>query len=355
MHPLKAENHTDLPLLRISSPEAKGNWDELLIHTPNAGFFHSYAWAKVLSEAYNYNPYYVYISDERCFQALIPVMDVSSFLTGRRGVGLPFSDFSPVLYISEDAFSNAWQTLLELADNLGWKSIEFRGEIPQKDNIAVWQWFYLHSLKLDKQVEPEKKYRPSTRRNISRAKKNGIKITISHNSESLLRFQKLNALTRKRHGLPPQPSKFFRAFHRNVLRQGKGTVFEAWVKDTCIAAAVFVNFGEQVIYKYGASKFSTRTLRPNDLIFDKAIHFFSEAGFGELHFGRTDPPHGGLRRYKMNFGCEEKIVRYYKYDLKSKKFLQSTSTKLAFAEKVFRRLPIPVLKLAGQLLYRHVG
>ena len=85
--------------IRFIDPLADPRWDQLVLSHPDASFFHSAAWARVLSRSYSHKPFYVCLSDGGEPQALVPVMEVTSAFTGRRGVGLPFSDCcSPLLF-----------------------------------------------------------------------------------------------------------------------------------------------------------------------------------------------------------------------------------------------------------------
>ena len=45
--------------------------------------------------------------------------------------------------------------------------------------------------------------------NIKKALKEGVEVQLHNSFESVKSFFKLNCMTRKRHGLPPQPFKFF--------------------------------------------------------------------------------------------------------------------------------------------------
>ena len=77
----------------IIDPLTTVNYDEMLLSTPGASFFHTSAWARVLVESYRYKPvYFAQISNDR-ISTLVPMMDVRSVLTGKRGVSLPFTDY----------------------------------------------------------------------------------------------------------------------------------------------------------------------------------------------------------------------------------------------------------------------
>src|SRR4030066_163040 len=47
------------------------------------------------------------------------------------------------------------------------------------------------------------------KRNIKKSEREGVEVKILNSLESLNEFYKLNCITRKKHGLPPQPYNFF--------------------------------------------------------------------------------------------------------------------------------------------------
>ena len=74
-----------------------------------------------------------------------------------------------------------------------------------------------------------------------------------------------------------------------------------------------------------------------------------------LHFGRTSPGNEGLRRFKLGFGAREEEIRCCKYDFRAGRFVTDADRAEGWFNGIFGRLPLPLLRLAGQLLYRHVS
>ena len=59
---------------------------------------------------------------------------------------------------------------------------------------------------------------------------------VSQSAEAMQEFYKLQCLTRKRHGLPPQPLHFFLNIHRHILSQNMGMIVLARHQGQPVAA-----------------------------------------------------------------------------------------------------------------------
>ena len=153
----------------------------------------------------------------------------------------------------------------------------------------------------------------------------------------------------------PQPYRFFRAIHRNAISKGRGFTVLGRHEGQAVAGAVYLHSGKKGIYKFGASDLRYQHLRANNLVMWEAIRWFSKNGFEELCFGRTEPENTGLVRFKAGWGAGASEVHYYRYDLRRSVFVEGASEMNSLGERVFRGLPVPLLRLAGGLLYKHVG
>jgi CelD/BcsL family acetyltransferase involved in cellulose biosynthesis len=336
--------------IEILDPLAVANWDALVAALPGRSFFHTSSWAHVLERTYGYKPLYIARVEGEKLTALLPLMEVNSWLTGKRGVGLPFSDTAEVL--GKDC-----QELFEVATREGaaraWKYWETRGVlVPEAPASAT---FVGHSLDL---TRPENQvfesFDSSVRRAIRKAEK-GVSVELSRSMEDMQAFYALHCLTRKKHGVPPQPFSFFANFHRYVISQNHGFVAIARAQGQPVSADVFVHTGTRAIYKYGASDERHQELRGSNLVMWRAIQWYIRAGFETLDFGRTDYGNEGLIRFKRNWGTTERQVQYCRYDLKRKQFMNGKDEAAGNGNRLARLLPVPVLRLAGALLYRHMG
>lgn len=346
---------------KIVDPLQYPEWDELVLSNPNYSFFHSSCWAKVLCESYNYTPYYFIIYENNDLVALIPIIEINSYLTGKRGISLPFSDYCEPLFIKENHYNKIMSCLVNYGRKAKWRFIEIRGGINscKKEDITqsynVYN-YYLHNLDLTQ--GEEKIYsaiRSSTKRNIKKAIQERVYVNSNSTLTSIIEFYRLNCLTRKMHGLPPQPYKFFKNLYDYVISPGKGLILIAEYKEKVIAGALFLYFGKKIIYKFGASDRIYQSVRANNLIMWEAIKWSLQNGFDLFSFGRTDPDNKGLLQFKNGWGAEMKTVGYYRFNIKHNNKLKKQFKYRNNINLSLKKLPIPLLKIIGKHFYRHIG
>jgi hypothetical protein len=337
------------------NPRDRSDWDALLLKSGDQSFFHTSGWAAVLEKAYGFKPVYFVSSVEGRLIFLMPMMEVRSRLTGRRGVSLPFTDFCPP-HVEGDAFpEDAVGRVIDYGLRAGWDYIEWRDGRCFDDSLPPYDTYFVHDLDLARpEAELFSLLKDANQRNIKKAVREGVSISIDQSLASVKAFYRLNCLTRKRHGLPPQPYSFFGHVFESIVARGGGIVISASHGGQPIAASVFFHFGAEALYKYGASDLVHQGVRPNNLIMWEAIKWYRDRGFKNLNLGRTEIDNEGLLKYKRTWGAKESLLRYYRYDVKKKAFLHRPPAG-RLSTKIFSRTPVPVLRLFGRLFYKHAG
>jgi Acetyltransferase (GNAT) domain len=342
--------------LDVVDPTRFPGWDERLSRHPDATVFHTSAWARVLSETYTYLPAYFTSIEKDQLVALLPFMEIRSWITGTRGISLPFTDASAPILPDGFGFEEAMGQVIALAESRGWRTVEIRGRVPGMEHLPSSSEYLSHDLDLTGGEEPLfSRYRPNVHRNIRKAEREGISVSEDRTPEGLREFYRLNCLTRRAHGLPPQPIRFFEHLREHVLEKGLGCLMMARHNQKAVAGALFLLFGGKAIYKYGASDRHHQQLRANNLIFRDAIRLLCRKGVRTLSFGRTDLAHEGLTQFKLSWGSEETRLQYFRFDVRSKTWLTRQKARVSPWEGMISKMPIPVLRLVGDIAYRHVG
>lgn len=323
---------------------------------PNQCFFHSSAWARVLVDTYQYRPLYIVRESGGLLQGLLPIMEVDSWISGRRGIALPFTDDSQPWCSNRDVFHSLIQSAVELGAARGWKYFECRGGKNFPDDAPSSLAFYGHTIQI---VSDEKclfaRLESSVRRAIRKSEKEGVTAEVSRSLDAVRDFYALQCKTRKKHGLPPQPFAFFRNIHQHVLSADKGIIITARYQGRPIAASVYFHFGQYAIYKYGASDERFQHLRGNNIVMWEAINWYRRKGMKRLELGRTSVANAGLRKFKLGWRAEEYPIEYWKYDVRNRRFLTDTDRALGWHNRLFRMMPIPLSRAIGALVYRHAA
>ncbi|MGC1404999.1 MAG: GNAT family N-acetyltransferase, partial [Thermodesulfobacteriota bacterium] len=330
--------------LQVVNPIDIPNWDSLVLSRPDYSFFHSSAWARVLSDAYGYKPVYFSVLDDDRLRAMLPVMEVNSLITGKRGVSLPFTDYCDPMIDEGFEFQMLVDQVINCGKKAGWKYLELRGGRPFLGNAVSSASYLGHTLDLTEGAERLfPRFRDSTQRNIKKAEREGVKTTLSSSMDAVRAFCRLNSITRKRHGLPTQPLGFFKAIYRHAISKGLGFVVLASLGPDIIAGSIFFLFGRKALFKYGASVLERQRFRSNNLVMWEAIKWLSEKGFESLSFGRTEPEHAGLLQFKAGWRPIERQIAYYRCNIKKGLFVNGSPASSRAQHVFFGKMPIPVL------------
>jgi hypothetical protein len=341
--------------MRILDPVHNPSWDHVVALHRDAGCFHTSAWAKVLHQTYNHQPFYLQFSRGHRLAALIPLMEVRSLFTGRRGVCLPFSDACEPLIFDPEAMGLVRDRLVRFAQERRWKHLEIRGGKFFQLAARSATKFYGHTLDLRSGAEElSTRFSSPVRRAIRKAERSDVSAVVVRNRPAIGDFYRLHVQTRRRHGLPPQPASFFLNIYDHIIKPGLGFIVLAHRGSRPIAAAIFFRFGKNALYKYGASDKRFQEFRANNLVMWQGIQFLARNGAEKLHFGRTECENDGLRRFKLSWDTEEETIDYFRVDPSGRQCLITPPHDSGFHKRIFGRLPLVFNRLAGSVIYPHL-
>ena len=337
-------------------PLTEADYDRTLMNLPKATIFHTREWAQVLCRSYRYRPVYFILSGKNTATVLVPCMEIDSPLTGKRGVSLPFSDYCDPLSVCSGAGEEIFDKLVGYGKKAGWKYLELRTCTHSFLPAPVYKKYYHHVLPLSGTgAMLWKDLKDSTRRNIKKAVKEGVEIEIGQSEKEMKAYYRLHCLTRRYHGLPPQPYQFFRNIVRFLLARERGVIVLARHQGKYIAGNVYFHFGKKAFYKFGASDRHYQQYRPSNLVMWEAIKYYHQRKFSSLCFGRTDMDEIGLLRYKDGWGTDRNVIHYYRFSFSNNRFIEEKESSALRMPVFFRYLAVSILRLIGAVLYKHMG
>jgi hypothetical protein len=332
------------------------DWNERVLAIPQASIFHSTNWLRVLQASYNYQPYYFASFSECQPTILLPFMEIKSWITGIRGVSLPFSDYCEPINDENTSYPELLALVISVARQQKWKFLELRGGDALFHGISPYTFYYKHLLVLERdEVQVFSRLRRNYRAKIRKARAHGLTVTILRSLEAMKEYYRLHCLTRKGQGLPPQPFRFFQHIQEHIINKNLGFVTLVSHRGCNVAGAVFFSFGHRAMFKFGASDIRYQHLYPNYLLFWHVIEYLCDQNYTEFCFGRAAPNNTGLIQFKDGWGTVKSRINYYKYDLKTASFVQNGNHWRETGSKIWRKMPLTGLKLAGSVVYKHIG
>jgi len=342
----------------VVNPLADPQWDaKLTASFPGASPFFLSGWARVLSSTYGYTPQYLVEASSGRLDRVLPLMEVRSWLTGKRGVSLPFTDTCEALLTEASSLAPLHDELFALGRRRKWNYLELRGTPALAPDSAPSVSFFGHRLALAPDpADLFPRFDSAVRRAIRKAENEGVAVTLDSSLESVRTFYHLLCKTRTRHGLPPQPWQFFANVHRHVIAPGNGIVALARLGPTPLAGAVFFHGATSALYKFAASDDAFQHLRGNNLVLWRSIEHYARQGYSTLDFGRTSLSNEGLRRFKLSWAAGERPIHYFRYHVKTGAVIATPDQAVeGFHTRVFRSLPPSITRLIGAAAYRHLG
>lgn len=336
-------------------PLADPRWLTFIESTPEASIFLHPAWLRVLSETYAYKPVCLAATDDQSVVGLLPLMEVRSWLTGSRAVCLPFSDACGAVVRNESAIRALLLFSEVLRNQQGWKFLEIRDAVVSPGFRSTAR-YKLHRMVLGADPDPLlSTFNQQTKRSLKKAEKARVVVERRADPEALRAFIQLNALTRRKHGVPPQPDSFFWNLGSEILDAKLGFIGVAILAGRIVATSIFLHWNNTIVYKYGASEELALSAGANYAIMWDAMRWGCEHGFTLFNLGRTDPTNEGLLQFKRGWGSQESDLTYVRSGARVDDRTSDSSGMRERLKPFISRIPLPILKLVGRKVYAHIG
>lgn len=345
------------------SPLEDSRWEAFLAAHPRSSVFHTTAWLDSLRRTYGYQPIcFTTSSPNDPLQNGLVVCRVESWITGHRLVSLPFSDHCDFLI---DTLANVPILLAALSQECREQKqayVEIRPLCPP-DGIEPFfsptSEYCFHELNLAPALANlfQNFHKDSTQRKIRRAERENLTEQVGRSESLLVGFYRLQQLTRRRHGVPPQPRSWFRNLINcfgNALQ-----IRLAFKADRPIAGILTLRHKHSLVYKYGCSDPEFNNLGGMQLLFWRAIQEAKESGLRKFDLGRSDVDNEGLITFKDRWGATQSTLSYLRHAPSGRPPRDAKRARADWrsrlAKQIFSHAPDGVLSMATNLLYKHVG
>jgi hypothetical protein len=356
------EEPTRIPANKFD-PLTDPRWEEFVRAHPRSSVFHSTAWLSALNRTYGYIPvgFTTAQPDERLNNGAVFCL-IDTWLYGRRLVSLPFSDHCDFLADDEADLSALYSASEQLYwdDNLLYIEVRPQSEFHVPTQLLKSEEEYcFHQLDLTPNLDTlfRSFHKNSTQRKIRRAVLENVTTKEGRSTALLNDFYDLFLLTRKRHGLPPQPRQWF----RNLI-ECFGDLLEirvAYKADQAIASILTIRYKDTLTYKYGCSDLRFNKLGGTHLLFWSAIQDAKKKRLKLFDFGRSNIRSVGLITFKERWGAGRSQLHYLTFTSRERRagvFPQHAADwGMKSARRMFAHAPKWVLAAFGSIFYKQIG
>ncbi len=339
-------------LIEELAPGAHGEWDDYVLHHPDATCYHLRAWQGAAEHGYHMRAPFLVARDRRGGRicGVQPLFVVSRPMGGYVTSGL-FGAYGPILADAAAAadYDEVRRALVREAQAVGerehaayliFKSLRDRpieGFVERDTSVIA-------TMKLD--ADPQvvwKRLRDKTRNQTRKAQKSGF--VVQRGIDQLPGYYDVLAENMHRKGTPIYGIDFMREL---LLCLGdRGEIVSLSLAGKVVSAALVIHFRDTVYVPFASSRPEVFKLCPNNLLYWDIIQRACERGMKVLDFGRS-PRNSSTLDFKLHFGAVVEPMPFYIYPLRGEApTMDSHDPGIKRLVRLWQRLPRRVADLVG--------
>lgn len=335
---------------QLLTKEDEQTYCDYIEKNPKATFEHTLVWKNILERNFGFKPYYIlYKNEEGAIQGVLPLFKAKSIF-GKRLVSTPYAVYTGTITDDEEVrremvnFSNK----LAVKKRAGFLEIREIKEYNYPSEFKKVKTVFNFSLKLSTNLEEVWKTLPkrSVRWGIKKAQKSCLTWEVGNSLTDLNVFYNLFVLTRKFRGVPSYPYSYF----KDIIGNFKVKIYTAKLGNKAIASIFLIYYKTEVRYAFAGAVHNKEmmSLQPYHLIIWEAIKDACLNGYTLFNLGGAtlNTNDGGLYDFKKKWADTIiEIPSYYFLNKASELPLSDQSIIFKFASKVWKRLPISLIRL----------
>jgi predicted N-acyltransferase len=349
--------------LEIIDPLQDRRWDRFVDEHPLGCIYARSDWIRVIAATYKQiKPNAVALTDaEGAIKAALPYCIVSSPLTGTRVVSLPFSSYCDPMLQDASNLPKLLDAILSVLHQTRASYYELRSlrtqDAMNDERLKMHAYHKTHLLYLDGGFEKVAGsfHRDCIRRSVKKAVKSGITVREGAAENDFSTFYMMHSRTRKRLGLPIQPYRLFENMWK-IMYPRYLTFLLAELNGVAVGGLILFKYRDTVSLEHITSLEQYLPLRPNHLLLHSAIERACMESYRVLDFGKTSPENKGLLDFKRRWGAEMFDAPYFYYPgIQGLMSFEQNDVKQKLLLFVGRHMPLPMARIMGRIVYRHLG
>ncbi|NIB43136.1 FemAB family PEP-CTERM system-associated protein [Pseudomaricurvus alkylphenolicus] len=340
-----------LVVKELTSSDFK-RWDDYVLSSAQATFFHKAGWKTVLEKAYGHDAHFFYAEQNGQVVGILPLGHIKSLLFGNSLTSLPFAVYGGIVADSSGAAELLRETACELADSLEVDSLEMRNCRPSGWNWPTKELYVTFRKEIVEDAEANLLAIPNKQRAVVRK---GIKAGLQgEQGWDCDRIYRVYSESVRNLGTPVFPKKYFKVLREVFGDDCRSLMITHEAKD--VAGVLSFYFKDQVLPYYAGSTAASRGLYAHGFMYYELMRRAGEEGVRVFDYGRSKVGTGSYS-FKKNWGFKPEPLYYEYYLVKSKEIpeVNPANPKYQLFIEAWKRLPLAAANCFGPLLARSLG
>ena len=350
---ISTPSESKLTPLRIAPLEENqfAAWEDFVLANPQSTFFHRLGWKRVMQKTYGYEPRYYSAWRGDKLTGIAPAFLVSSWITGRRLLSIPFAVYGGVC--AEDSESAELLTLkLEnVANELNVDYLELRNrDGGLREGYTANTRYATFTLPISTDIEAIHKALPKDARYmIRKGEKAGLQVR--RGFDQLDTFYHLMTLNLRRLGTPAFPKALFESFIQEFPDEVDITV--VYSGSNAMAGGMSFFFREWMQPYYIGSREEAKTIAANNFLWWELIKLAATKNCTTFDFGRSKRDSGNFD-FKKKWNPKIEFLDYQLRTVKSNKVpdFSPANPKFDLVTSVWKKLPLGLTRMLGPKIVR---
>lgn len=352
---VESRAETRYTIERCSDPEL---WDTFVCRNDGSPFA-LWGWGDAV-KTYGHERLYLVAKDGGEIVGALPLFYMRSRLFGPKLVSPPFGERGSVILDGADADAVTAGLLNRTKELARERAVDFvslrGGTVPESNGFEKRNRFVTFQVSLEDGKDAVwDGIKSSRQRQIKQASDSSLQHDVGDSYRDLREYYQLYLRSMRGHGSPPHSFEFFEEVWDAF--QGDGRLWmEMLRKDgDLINAVINLSLGSTV-YQWGVvNDYEYRDLNGGSLLVWKSLERACERGHDTYEFGRTREG-SGVYMFKKSFGGDKTWYDDLHYFPGSSRDLpHPEKSKYEPIKRVWTRLPLPVTRVIGPQLRKHIS
>ncbi|MHC4943609.1 MAG: FemAB family XrtA/PEP-CTERM system-associated protein [Planctomycetota bacterium] len=328
-------------------------WDRFVREAEGGTLFHLTRWQDLIRNNFTHKPYYLYSERDGQITGVLPLMHVRSSLLGSVLVSTPYAVYGGVVANQPEDAEKLVLASQELARRLNVRHVEYRQFKGTAYDLPSIDLYHTFIREIPEDEEECLKIIPRKSRASARQGRDKFHLRFVHANNQIDRFYELFVMNKRLLGSPVFSKKYF----RTLMDIFDGRVFIHCVlhEQKIVSAVMSFVYKNTVLPYYSGSEKQYERMQINNYQYWQLMAWACRRGMRFFDFGRSRKDTGAFK-FKANMGFDSTELKYQYFFPKEGKIpsVNPSNPKYNLPKMIMRNIPIPLAKVVGPLLVKHI-